>query len=93
MGNRTSSTQQIKDVGNIDVFYSGFYFMSPKLTTTKIVTEITPLLQAYSCLPPVQVGYRVLKISPEVLIEIGPVLIVHGNENPFDHILICIFII
>ena len=28
---------------------------------------------------------------PEVLIAIGLVLIVHGNENPFQHVLVCKF--
>ena len=36
-----------KCVGNTDVVYFGFYFMSPKWTRNKIVIEITPLLQAY----------------------------------------------
>ena len=62
--------------------------MSPKWTNTRIVIERTQLLQAYSCLPLVQAGYSVWRISPEVLIEISLVLIVHGNENPFQHVLI-----
>ena len=70
-----------------------FIFMSPKWTETIIVIEITPLLQAYSCLPLVQVVYGFLRIGPEVLIEIGLVLMANGNENPFHHILICIFVI
>ena len=89
MGNRTSSTQQVKYVGTTDVFCFGFYFMSPKWTRTKIAIEITLLLQAYSCLPLVQAAYGFLQIGPEVLIEIGLVLVEHGNENPFHH-LICI---
>ena len=93
MGNRTRSTQQVKYVGNTDVFYFGFDFMSPKWTRTKIVIEISLLLQAYLCLPLVQVGYRFLGIDPEVLMAISLVLIAHGNENPFCHILICIFCI
>ena len=87
-----SSTQQVKYVGNIDAFWFGF-FMSPKWTKTKNVIGITPLLQAYSCLPLVQAGYGVWRISLEVLIEISLVLIVHGIENPFQHLLICICII
>ena len=67
--------------------------MSPKWTKTKIIIKITLLLQAFSYLPLVQAGYRFLRISPEVVIEIGLVLIVHGNENPFQHVLVCIFII
>ena len=79
----------MKYVGNTLVFCFGFYFMSLKWTRTKVVIEITLLLQAYSCLRVVQVGYRFLGIDPEVLIAIGLVLIVH----PFHHILICIFCI
>ena len=87
------STQQVKYVGNTDVFCFGFYFMSPKWTTTKIVIEITLLLQAYSCLLLVQAAYGFLGIGPEVLIAIGLVIIVHSDENLFHHVLICIFII
>ena len=93
MGDRTSSTQQVKYVGNTDVFYFGFYFMTPKWTRTKIVIEITLLLQAYSCLPLVQAAYWLLRIGPEILIEISLVLIAHGNENPFHHVLVRIFMI
>ena len=82
IGNRTSSTQKVKYVGNTDVFCFGFYFMSPKRTRTRIGIGITLLLQAYSCLPLVQVVYGFLGIGPEVLIAISLVLIVHGNENP-----------
>ena len=89
-GNRTSRAQQVKYVGNADVFYFGFYFMSPKWTRTKIVIEITPLLQAYSCLLLVQAVYRFVGIGPEVLIAISLGLVVHSNENPFHHVLICI---
>ena len=67
--------------------------MSPKWTRTKIVNEITLLLQAYSCLWLVQVPHEFLRIGPEILIEIGLVLIAHGNENPFHHGLVCIFMI
>ena len=67
--------------------------MSPKWTRTKIVIEITLVLQAYSCLPLVQADYGFLGIDPEVLIAIGLVLIAHSNENPFHHVLICIFCI
>ena len=92
-GNRTSSTQLEKGVRNIDVFCFGFYFMSPKWNKTTIVIEITLLLQAYSCLPLVHPGYRNWRISPEVLIQIGLVLIAHGNENPFQLVLFCSFVI
>ena len=92
MGKRTSSAQQVKCVGNTDVLCIGFYFMSPKGTNTKIVIEILPLLQEYSCLLLVQVGYGFLRISPEVLIEISLVHVVHDNENPFQHILICVLV-
>ena len=88
MGNSTSSAQQVKYVGNTDVVFFGFHFMSPKWTKTKIVIEITLLLQAYSCLPLVQVAYGFLRIAPGVLIEISLVLVAHGNENPFHHVLV-----
>ena len=81
----------MKYVGNTDVSCLCFYFMSPKWTRTKIVIEITPLLQVYSCLPLVQVGYRFLGIDPKVLNAISFVLVVHSNENPFHHIHICKF--
>ena len=74
----------MKYVGNTDVFCFGLYVMSPKWTRTKIVIEITLLLQAYSCLLLVQVAYG---------FAIGLVLITHCNENPVHHILICIFVI
>ena len=67
--------------------------MSPKWTITKIVIEITLLLQAYPCLLLVKVSYGFQRIDPEVLIEISLVLIAHGNKNSFYHILICILII
>ena len=35
-GNRSRGTQQMKCVGNTDVFCFGFNFMSPKLTRTKL---------------------------------------------------------
>ena len=63
--------------------------MSPNWTRTKIVIEITLLLQAilaYHLYPLVQVGYGALIISPEVPIEVDLVLIAHGNENPFHHL-------
>ena len=46
MGNRSRCAQQVKYVGNTDVFCFGLYFMSPKWTRTKLVTEISPSLQA-----------------------------------------------
>ena len=70
-----------------------FYFMSPKWSRTEIVIEITLLLQACSCLQLVQAAYGFLRIGPEGLIEISLVLVVHGKENPFHHVLICNFII
>ena len=82
-----------KYVGNADVICFGFYFMSPKWTKTTIVIEITPLIQAFSCLPLVQAGYGFLRIDHEVFIEISLVLIAHGIENPFKNVLVCIFII
>ena len=93
MGNRTSSTQQVKYVGKTDVFYFGFYFMSPKWTRTKIVIEVSLLLKADSCLPLVQWAYGFLQIGAEILIEISLVLFAHSIENPFHHVLVCIFMI
>ena len=90
-GNRTSSIQQVKYVGNTDVFCIGFYFMSPKWTRTEIVIDITLLLQTYCCLLLVQVANRFLRIGPEVPIAISLVLIEHGKENPFHRILVCIY--
>ena len=46
MGNRSRGAQQVKYVGNTDVFYFGFNFMSPKWTRTKLMIVITPSLQA-----------------------------------------------
>ena len=45
--------------------------MSPNWTRTKIVIEITPLLQACSCLLLVQGGYGFLGTDPEVLIALS----------------------
>ena len=61
----TSSAQQVKYVGNTDVFCLGFYFISPKWTKIKSVIDMTPLLQAYSCIPLVQAADRFLRIGPE----------------------------
>ena len=41
MENRCRSAQQVKYVGNTDVFFFGFIFMSPKWTRTKLVIVIT----------------------------------------------------
>ena len=41
-GNRCRCAQQVKYVGNTDVFCFGFYFVSPKWTRTKLVIEISP---------------------------------------------------
>ena len=57
----------------------------------KVIIEITPPLQAYSFLPLVQAAYGFLRIGPEALIEIDFVLIAHGNENSFHHVLVFIF--
>ena len=46
MGNRNRGAQQVKYVGNTDVFYFGFNFMSPKCTRTKLIFVVTPSLQA-----------------------------------------------
>ena len=44
MGNRSRVTQQVKYVGNTDVFSFGFNFMSPKWTRTKLMIVISPSL-------------------------------------------------
>ena len=93
MANRSKATQQVKYVGNTDVFIFGFNFMSPKRTRTKHMIVISPSLQAYWCLPLVQRCYGFHCTYPEVLIAISLVLIVHGNENPFQHVLVCKFCI
>ena len=59
----------------------------------KIVIEITLLLMACFCQWLVQALYGYSRTSPEVLIEIGLVLIAHGNVNPCHHVLVCIFVI
>ena len=42
MGNRGRCAQQVKYVGNTDVFCFGFNIMSPKWTRTKLVIVLTP---------------------------------------------------
>ena len=74
------------------MYFTGFYYMSPKSTRTKIVIEITLLLQASFCLWLVQVGYGFLGKDPEVLIAISLVLITHGNENPIHHVPFAYFV-
>ena len=46
-GDRRRDTQQVKYVGNTNVFIFGFNFMSPKWTRTKLMIVISPSLQAY----------------------------------------------
>ena len=46
MGNRTKGTQQVKYVGNTDVFCFGFNFMTPKWTRTKLIFDVTPPQEA-----------------------------------------------
>ena len=41
MGNRNRGAQQVKYVGNTDVFIYGFNFMSPKWTRTKLIFVVT----------------------------------------------------
>ena len=41
MGKRSRGTEQVKYVGNTDVFYFGFNFMGPKWTRTKLMIEIS----------------------------------------------------
>ena len=40
-GNTSRGTQQMKCVGNTDVFCFGFNFMSPKWTRTKLIFDVT----------------------------------------------------
>ena len=37
-----AGAQQVKYVGNTDVFCFGFIFMSPKWTRTKLIFDVTP---------------------------------------------------
>ena len=46
-GIESRCAQQVKYVGNTDIFCFGFYFLSRKWTRTKLVIEISPFLQAY----------------------------------------------
>ena len=41
----TGGTQQVKYVGNTDVFIFGFNLMSPKWTRTKLIFVVTPSQQ------------------------------------------------
>ena len=41
LGNRNKGTQQVKYVGNTDIFCFGFIFMSPKWTRTKLTFDVT----------------------------------------------------
>ena len=41
MGNRSRGIQQVKYVGNTDVFYFGFNFMSPKWTRNKLIFVVS----------------------------------------------------
>ena len=45
-GNRSRGAQQMKCVGNTDVFLFGFNFMSPKWTRTKLIFVVTPPQEA-----------------------------------------------
>ena len=46
MGNRSRGAQQVKYVGNTDVFIFRLNFMSPKWTRTKLMIVISLSLQA-----------------------------------------------
>ena len=46
MGNTSRGAQQVKYVGNTDVFLFGFNFMSPKRTRTKLIFDVTPPQEA-----------------------------------------------
>ena len=45
-GNASRGTQQMKCVGNTDVFCFGFNFMSPKWTRSKLIFDVTPPQEA-----------------------------------------------
>ena len=45
-GNTSKGAQQVKYVGNTDVFCFGFNFMSPKWTRTKLIFDVTPPQEA-----------------------------------------------
>ena len=45
-GNRSRGAQQVKYVGNTDVFSFGFNFMSPEWTRTKLIFVVPLYLQA-----------------------------------------------
>ena len=75
------------------MYFALVLFYESIMTKSKSVIVISLLLEAFSCLPFIQVGYGFLRTSPEIVIEIGLVLIAHDNDNPFQHVLICIFII
>ena len=45
-GNRNRGAQQVKYVGNTDVFCFGFIFMGPKWTRTKLIFDVTPYQEA-----------------------------------------------
>ena len=46
MGIRSKGAQQVKYVGNTDVFCFGFIFMRPKWTRTKLIFDVTPPQEA-----------------------------------------------
>ena len=46
MGNTSRGAQQMKCVGNTDVFCFGFNFMSPEWTRTKLIFVVTPPQEA-----------------------------------------------
>ena len=74
----------MKYVGNTDVSCFGYNFMSPKWTRTELVIVVSPSPQAYISLLLVKRSYWFLCTYPEVLIAIGLILVVHGNENLFS---------
>ena len=45
-GNRNRGAQQVKYVGNTDVFCFGFNFLSPKWTRSKLISDVTPPQEA-----------------------------------------------
>ena len=45
-GNRNRGAQQVKYVGNTDVFCFGFNLMSPKWTRSKLIFDVTPPQEA-----------------------------------------------
>ena len=90
MGNRTSSTQQVKYVGyNVCVCF-GSYFRVQNGPELILQFVFSVLLMAFLCLPNVQEWYGHWRISHAILIANSLVPIALCNENHHGHVPICI---